>query len=1140
MKEYLKLENLGGDFKNLLDAVRGGKPTSAFSLASGAKIHVSSYLENFVLYVTADRLAAQSAYEKFKAYLGDRVVFIADKDDVLLHRAAYSEGNTGRRIEALSKIINGKADLAVIPAEALMQYFPNTAKFKKAHISLIKENEYSIDKLTASLVANGYVREEMAVDRGSFSLRGDILDIFPLSYEKPVRINFFDDLIESIKEFDPETMESEKELSGVLLPPSTDILLTEKEAEELIAKLRRQKAEGHIIDIIDDVVGKLEINPTDRNLIWITPFIEDRGVVFDYIPRESIIVFDEPKLLSDKMELIEKEHISRVNSLSEGNDVLPAHKAALLSRTDCVTYTRIFRRLGFQQLTSLNPLFEAKAQFSFRSQQLTKYYLDRMALTADLNNFLLSGYRVVLCCGDLSRAKTVSKELKAADVFVEVAEDFKQSRLIASTLSIKSGFIYHSAKLVVLGTDELFGKNERKNDVYRSKQTFKQLNAGDYVVHEVHGIGICEGTEKMTAGGIMKDYVVIRYRDGDRLHVPIDQMDMLSKFSGAETPRLNKIGGKEFGKVKEKAKASVRKLAFDLLKLYTEREKLKGYKYSPDTVWQKEFEDKFEFELTDDQQKAVDEIKKDMEKGKVMDRLVCGDVGYGKTEVAFRAVFKTLMDNKQAAILAPTTILAKQHFNTLATRLNGFGIKITLLSRLQSDSEIRRRLKDIEEGTISVVVGTHRILSKDVVFRDLGLLVLDEEQRFGVEHKEMLKTVKKDVNVLTLTATPIPRTLNLALSGVRDISLLETPPKNRLPVQNYVVEYTDALLKDAVTREVNRGGQVFVLYNYVETIDSFADKLRGILNGKATVMVAHGQMPPAILDAKMTAFYQKEADVLVSTTIIENGIDLPDANTLFVYDADRFGLAELYQLRGRVGRSGALAHAYFTTRLNKVLTADAVKRLTALTEYSDFGSGFKISLRDLEIRGAGSFLGAEQHGHIEKIGYELYSKLLNETVSEIKNGYSKETYDVDIKIDANAYVSENYVSRGDKIKIYKRISEVHTPTERDELITMLSDVYGPPEKPLVTLIDIALLKSLAMRHEVAKIVINKKGAAFAFRDAMVFAQQELLEAVAAKPNEVVLTATVPPQLIFNVAQLTAEQVIAKMIAFLCEVENTDN
>lgn len=1132
MYDFLKLDNLKGDFGNLLHCLRDGKTVTAFSLAQGAKMHVLSAIPGVKLLISPDRLAAETAYTRLKGYVGDKVVLLYDKDDVLLHRKTLSDANFGKRLGALSRLATGNAEIAVIPAEGVMQYLPNAAKFRKAHLTIMKEGEYPPDDVAEKLVKAGYIRSEIATEKGTFSLRGDILDVYPPSFDLPVRINYFDDIVENVKYFDPSTMESVGETGHVVIPPATDVLLDREEAEGITAKLRKTKTSGAVNDIIEDVSGKLELDPTDPSLVWITPFISDKSVVFDYLPRDATVVIDEPKITFDKLELIEKEHAGRVKAFVEGGEALPAHKDAMLTRADVTTYVRIYRRLAFQQLTALNPMFESEAQFTFRSQQPTKYYLDKNVLVTDLRNFNASGYRVMLCCGDAKRAATVSKELKSADVFVEKDEDFTRSTMIATSAAIRTGFIYHSAKLAVLGTDELFGKTGERKETYRPKTGFAQLKPGDYVVHEVHGIGICEGTEKLTASGIQKDYVVLRYRDGDKLYVPVDQMELLTKFSGGETPRLNKIGGKEFAKVKEKTRASVRKLAIDLMQLYAEREKQKGFVYSKDTVWQKEFEDNFEFDLTPDQEKAVADVKSDMEKGRVMDRLICGDVGYGKTEVAFRAVFKTVMDNKQAAILAPTTVLAKQHFNTLNARLNGFGIKTALLTRLQSDREADRVLRDLKEGIISIVVGTHRLLSKDVVFRDLGLLVLDEEQRFGVEHKEKLKTVKKDVNVLTLTATPIPRTLNLALSGIRDISLLETPPKNRLPVQNYIVEYSDALLKDAILREVARGGQVFVLYNYVETIDDFADKVRRITEGRARVMVAHGQMPASELDARMTAFYQKEADVLVATTIIENGIDLPDANTLFVYDADRFGLSTLYQLRGRVGRSGALAHAYFTTRLNKVLTSDAVKRLSALTEYSDFGSGFKISLRDLEIRGAGTFLGAEQHGHIEKVGYELYNKILKETVEELKTGGRKETAEIEIKIDVNAYVSENYVSQRDKIRVYKMISEVSSPSARDELIKTLTDIYGPPEQPLVNLIDVALLKSLAGEYGIVKIILNKKGAAFVFRDAEVFKEQSLLNAVAKLADNVVLTATLPPELLFDVRGKTPEKTLSEMINFL--------
>ncbi|MEG1613603.1 MAG: transcription-repair coupling factor [Clostridia bacterium] len=1131
MQDFLKLNKLGGDFYNLLIAVRSGKPTTAFSLASGAKIHVSAALEMPALYITSDRLAAAEVFDKFKGFVGDRCVLIAEKDDVLLHRAAFSIENIAKRIEALTKLVSGQADIAIISAEALLQYFPNIDTFKSKLIALEVDKEYELSNLIEKLISSGYFRSELAADKGTFSLRGDILDIFPLSFEKPIRINFFDNLIETIKYFDCESMESLENISNVIIPPSSDILLTEKEVSDISNKLTNINASGHIKEIIDDISEKLSINPNDSTLIWLTPFMENLSTIFDYLPRGSAVIFDEPKLLNDKLDLIEKEHLSRVKSLTEGNSALEIHKKSLIKKTMAYTYAKIFKRLAYQQITALNPIFESAAIFTFRSQPLTKYYLDNIALVADLKNFLYNQYRVVLCCSDERRAKTVADNLKQNDVMV-YETDIVSSGICATTLDIRTGFIYHSAKLVVLGTDELFGRGRLRIGAIKPKKGFIQLKAGDYVVHSVHGIGICEGTDKLKTDTIEKDYVVLRYRDGDKLYVPIDQMDMLTKFTGGETPRLNKIGGKEFAKTKERVKLSVKKLAIDLLELYSQREKQKGFKYSADTIWQKEFEDKFEFDLTDDQVSAVSDIKSDMEKGRLMDRLICGDVGYGKTEVAFRAIFKTIMDGKQAAILAPTTILAKQHFNTLCSRLDGFGINVKLLSRFQSTAEIKSALEGLQLGTVSIVVATHRLLSKDIVFNDLGLLVLDEEQRFGVEHKEKLKAIKKDVNILTLTATPIPRTLNLALSGIRDISLLETPPQNRLPVQNYIVEYTDTLLKDALTRELNRGGQAFILYNYVETIEEFAIKVRELLGGQARIIVAHGQMANKELDLKMTAFYQREADVLIATTIIENGIDLPDANTLIIYDADRFGLSQLYQLRGRVGRSGVLAHAYFTTRLGKVLSEPAVKRLTALTEYAEFGSGFKIALRDLEIRGAGSFLGAEQHGHIEKVGYDMYSKLLAETVSELKSGYTAEQKDVEIKIDCNAYISESYVSSGDKIRIYKRISEVTSVVERDELISTLTDIYGVPSQPLVNLISIALIKSMAKRYEVDKIILNNKGAGFMFNSADVFKQEGLLRAVAKMDKNVVLTASIPPQLLFNTKGRSAEEVLALMLNFL--------
>lgn len=690
--------------------------------------------------------------------------------------------------------------------------------------------------------------------------------------------------------------------------------------------------------------------------------------------------------------------------------------------------------------------------------------------------------------------------------------------------------------MCLVGVSECIGKHRSEDGLSRSKEQALAPVAGDYVVHRIHGVGLCEGTTILKTGDFEKEYIVLKYKDGDTLYVATDQMNNLQKFIGEESPALNKLGGKEFEREKEKVRKSVRKLAVNLVELYAKREKQRGFKYSPDTVWQKEFEDNFEYEETPDQLKAIADIKQDMETGRIMDRLLVGDVGFGKTEVAFRAMFKTVLDSKQAVLLAPTTILARQHYENLIKRLEPFGIKCGLLTRLQSTKETQDLIDGLKKGTVHMVIATHKVLAKTVEFHDLGLLVLDEEQRFGVDHKEKLKEKYPLVNVLTLSATPIPRTLNMSLTGVRDISMLETAPRGRLPVQTYVVGYSDALCVDAITRELARGGQTLILLNNVEALDPYASKLRSLCPD-ARIITAHGQMLPGQLEERMSAFYDKEFDVLVATTIIENGIDLPDANTLIVIDSGRFGLSQLYQLRGRVGRRGALAHAYFTVPENGALTDTAQKRLNTLLENTDIGSGFKVALADLSIRGAGNLLGAEQSGHIEKVGYEMYLELLDEAVQEVKTGVKKqEIKDVEMKVDAAAFINDSYISGRDKLRVYKQISKVASVSARDSLVKELEQVYGPVDLPLENLINVALLKNLASNYGVSKIIINRNGAGANFYDADVFKNESLMNAVAKNSGSVVLTTTIPPSMIFEVNKLTAEQKLARLIDFFANIE----
>lgn len=1124
--DFLKLDKLGGDFKSLLYSVRGGRPTSAFSLAPGGKIHVSAQLDGHVLFVTADSLQAKDFASKFNRYLGGPMaVYLPSRDDVLLYKKAVNRSLVSERSTALAKILKKQVKVAVVSAETLMQYLPDVDEFKKAILTLSVDEEIPPSQVAQTLVSGGYVRTEEISERGEFSVRGDVMEIYPLEGE-PLRIDFFDDLVESVKRFDFETREKTSDEKSVYLPPAADIIV--RNPEKAIDRLKRLRVDGHVAEIVSDAIELLERNPVDSRLAWITPFIPDNlGTLADCLDDDWTVVFDEAKLVNDKLKLIELEHKGRVKSLSEGGETLPEHIHAIMSADRAVRMTEAFKRLAFQQLTSLNPLFAAKSIFKFNARPTTRYYLDYNSLVADLKNFNANGYTVVLCAGSTERAASLAEKLRAEDVMV-YASDNVEKGIYATSFDIPNGFIYHAEKLVVAGVDDLYGKPKSDN-AFRPKRHFIAPKAGDYVVHEVHGIGICEGTVKQKIGDVEKDYVAIRYREGAMLYLPVDQMDRLSKYSGSDSPRLNKIGGKEFEKVKQKVRASVKKLAFSLNSLYAERSKIKGFVYPPDTPEQRLFEENFPFTPTADQEAAIKDVKEDMEKGKLMDRLICGDVGFGKTEVAFRAVFKAVMAGKQAAILAPTTILAKQHYNTLMARLEEFDVKVDLLCRLQNKKQTQEILENVELGLTNVLIGTHRLLSKDVKFDDLGLLVLDEEQRFGVEHKEKLKLLKKDVDIITMSATPIPRTLSMSLNGIRDISLLETPPTGRLPVQTYVTEYSDNLLKDAVLREVGRGGQVLVLYNYVETIDSFASRVQSLAGTSARVIVAHGQMPGNMLDDRITAFYQKEADVLVCTTIIENGIDLPDANTLFVVDADKFGLAQLYQLRGRVGRSGQLAHAYFTTGENKVLTEEAAKRLTSLTDYTEFGSGFKIALRDLELRGAGNLLGAEQHGHIANVGYEMYTRLLKEAVDEIKYGRSAANAEVEMKVDCNAFVSEGYVSAADRLRIYKKIAEIRTREDRDKLLQAVTATYGPPPKPLVNLVSVAYLKALVSGFSAKRVTLNRRKAEILLSDDFV-GNSDLVEIVD-KNKSVVRLLAEPPSLLFNMPTTDVEDNLARLTAF---------
>lgn len=1105
---------------------------SVLRVCEGAKVHIISQIPTKKLVVCSDSLGAKSLFRKLQGW-GIKADYLPYRDDVLIARKSFSSQNVRERVCTLSDMACGDFDVVVTSADSLLQLFPKKELVKEFSVTVAKEDLISPQALADRLALAGYKRQTMIADAGDFAVRGDIVDVYSTS-GTAYRINFFDELVEDIKVIDVETMLSSNDVESVRFAPASDVILSEKDYDDAREKLEFYRD----VKYAAEAKERLSVGACDPSLVWALPFMQGATApIFDYLDKTDVIVFDEPKVVCDKLQILIKEFDGRIKNLLEGGEILACHKDVYITLSEIRRRLMFFRKLSFCALSLNNQLFEPKYIIEPKTKPVTKYYLDPQTIVQDLRTFVLNGTKTLLACGSKERAKSVIESLRENDVYATYSDDGNDDgTILATPMAVETGFIYPAQKVCLVGVSECIGKHRSEDGLSHSKEQALAPVAGDYVVHRIHGVGLCEGTTILKTGDFEKEYIVLKYKDGDTLYVATDQMNNLQKFIGEESPALNKLGGKEFEREKEKVRKSVRKLAVNLVELYAKREKQRGFKYSLDTVWQKEFEDNFEYEETPDQLKAIADIKQDMETGRIMDRLLVGDVGFGKTEVAFRAMFKTVLDSKQAVLLAPTTILARQHYENLIKRLEPFGIKCGLLTRLQSTKETQDLLDGLKKGTVHMVIATHKVLAKAVEFHDLGLLVLDEEQRFGVDHKEKLKEKYPLVNVLTLSATPIPRTLNMSLTGVRDISMLETAPRGRLPVQTYVVGYSDALCVDAITRELARGGQTLILLNNVEALDPYASKLRSLCPD-ARIITAHGQMLPGQLEERMSAFYDKEFDVLVATTIIENGIDLPDANTLIVIDSGRFGLSQLYQLRGRVGRRGALAHAYFTVPENGALTDTAQKRLNTLLENTDIGSGFKVALADLSIRGAGNLLGAEQSGHIEKVGYEMYLELLDEAVQEVKTGVKKqEIKDVEMKVDAAAFINDSYISGRDKLRVYKQISKVASVSARDSLVKELEQVYGPVDLPLENLINVALLKNLASNYGVSKIIINRNGAGANFYDADVFKNESLMNAVAKNSGSVVLTTTIPPSMIFEVNKLTAEQKLARLIDFFANIE----
>ncbi len=1106
-------------------SVHQGIPSVAFGVSNAFKNYMISALSNKVLLVVKDGVVARESVKEISAISGKKVVYIPPKDDLLVMAKAFSKDTYFERIVAIK---NAKdADVIVVSIETLMQSIAT----KIDGILLYKDQTADVYEVIKTLASFGYKRVEKVEDKGTFSLRGDLLDVFSIDAENPYRIDFFGDSIESIKLFDNETRKNLGAKTQVEILPCVEYSFSQDDKKVLSKALESEvksaplSAKKRLRDIKDQLI--LSIDSLDQESLGVfASFSKFCGTVFDLLDKNSTIIFDEAKQIYDSAELVQREFTERLKLLCDSGEAFTFAKQSFVDIQSIKDRIKDFRLGALQTLSTAIPFFNPLKIINPNQSGVANYQLDFKEVFTDIKNWQISGYKVLVFAGDIKRAEMFSFDLSSRGIYASVDGE-KLQGVCVSSQNLTRGFVFHEEKIAVIGSGNLFAKSPSFKPLKKRKQAFFSApEVGDYCVHEVHGIGRVLGNKKISTTEGTKDYLSVEYAGGDILSIPVEQMDILSRYLGADKrPKLSKIGGKDFDRIKNAVKESIKKMSFDIKKLYAERNALKGYQFTFDKYLTDAFNNAFPFELTVDQAQAEQDIKEDMTSARVMDRLVCGDVGFGKTEVAFRAIFTAIVNGKQVALLAPTTILTEQHYNTALERFKSFGIKIACLNRFRKKKEQEQILEGIKKGEIDLVIGTHRLLSKDVLFKDLGLLVLDEEQRFGVEHKERIKLLKKDVDTLTLTATPIPRTLHMSLSGMRDISTINTPPQHRLPVQTYVVEQTDAIIKDAVSREVNRGGQVFILYNRVDSIFHFSEYVKTLMpNVKITV--AHGQMDEKALEKNVLEFYSGKTDVLISTTIIENGIDLPRANTLIVIDADHLGLSTLYQLKGRVGRSNRLAYAYFTFKREKVLSQTAYERLNAITDFTQMGSGIKIAMRDLEIRGAGNVLGAEQHGHMDKIGYELYSKLLKEELSGVQEIFP----DLDVRV--SAYIPEKYIeSSSSRMDAYKEIASLNGKKDEKECVIYLRETFGALPKEVENLINISAVKRLGMKIGVSEIVVKKDSAYLTLSSVKALSDGKIMQVIEDSLG-ITLSMKDKVRIVFDNYCVENEQTLIKMRKFL--------
>ncbi|MBV4416692.1 transcription-repair coupling factor [Clostridium tyrobutyricum] len=1162
------------EFKNIMNSVEDNNyPIGIVGISESGRSYlidsVYNELNKSFLILTHSDMEARKLYEDLSFY-ETKVYYFPTKEVVFYNYniEAISGDLRWERLKVIRQMLNRGKKIIITCIEALSYTYIPVKLYKQYTFKLSVGKNLELNELSKSLIQSGYERVDVVNSKGQFSIRGGILDIYVPILAQAYRVELFGDEIESIRSFNTETQRSIEKVKSIEIFPAKEIILDnekiengckaiEKDKSLIVEKLENVKdydTKKNIDEIINRDLESLKESWSFETIDSFLPYFYDTPSLFlDYV-KDYLVILDDVNRCNGKLDSVYFEFEQNYRNTLEKGSVLPKQFELIVDKSKILENLKDRDIITMDAIPKSNKELVPKTIVEFSEITLNNYK-DKMDLfIEDIKQKKLNGFKILILAGTRPRGERLAQTLRDRDIestYKDNVDEIKSGEIVITFGSQLNGFEYPDLKLSIISNRDAFGVSKRKKRKKSPRKgvgkitSFTELRPGDYVVHVNHGIGVYKGIKQLEVQGHKKDYLELMYYSDDKLYVPVEQFDMVQRYIGNEgkNPKINKLGSADWAKAKRKAKKSIEQIAEDLVKLYAVRSTVKGYKYSKDTVWQKQFEDEFPYEETPDQLSAIEDIKTDMQSDKVMDRLLCGDVGYGKTEVAVRAVFKAVMDGKQVAFLVPTTILAQQHYNNFVKRFSDFPIKIDMISRFRTASEQKKTIKSLKSGELDILIGTHRILQKDVQFKDLGFLIIDEEQRFGVTHKEKIKKMKKNIDVLTLSATPIPRTLHMSLVGVRDISVIETPPEQRRPIQTYVVEYNDQLIRDALLREIGRGGQVYFVYNRVESISKMAVYITKLVP-EARLTVAHGQMQERELETAMISFMNNESDVLLCTTIIETGMDIQNVNTMIIYDADKMGLSQLYQLRGRVGRTDKIAYCYLTYRKDKILTEVAEKRLKAIKDFTELGSGFKIALKDLEIRGAGNMMGSSQHGHMAAIGYDLYCNMLEDTIKLIKGEINEEPIETTVELKVDAYIPNDYINNEvQKIEIYKKIAAIDSYDDMMDIQEEIEDRFSIIPESVYNLMNISYIRSVGKKLGIEEIKDNKDEVVFLFQNEERISQDVLKSVLKHFGRNIILKLSGKPGFGYRIKDIKRKDLILKvkeMIEFMLKAQDKND